>query len=101
MRHVALVLALCLTPALCAQAVPPNASPPPPPPNGSAAPPVSHSRIGEMMGSLTRALREAAEQRRQGHPTATVLTEDAPAATPAAQTPTTTLPDANAQAAVP
>jgi hypothetical protein len=101
MRIVPLSIALCLAPALCAHAAPPSPSPSAPPQDIRAQAPVSHNRIGEIMDTLTRALREAAEQRQQARQA--LEAHPAPAPSTAAATPAqaNSLPETNAQAAVP
>ena len=95
----ALLFLLCVGASLPLQAAPPSA-PAPPPAQAPAAPPASHSRLGEMMGSLTRALQEASEQR--AHPDKPgAASLDAAAATKPSVTPSAPSPDATAQAAVP
>lgn len=103
MRTAMLFTALCLSSALPVQASPQEAPPMAPHPDTGAQAPTSHSRIGAIMGSLTQALREAAEQQRQqAHQSATARRDGTPAAASVAQTPTTSLPpDASTQAAVP
>lgn len=89
---------------LLATALPLHAAPPAPPatsstPSATRAP---HSPIGEVMGSLTRALREAAEQ--QSHATAppgAMSVPATPSRTPQNDIPAPLPPDATAQVAVP
>jgi Flp pilus assembly protein CpaB len=102
MRTVPLFTALCLVTASPVQAAPPVPTSPPPQATDTQAP-ASHNRIGAMMGSLTRALREAAEERQmQTRRATTAQLNDPSTSTPVTQAPTTSLPpDASAQAAVP
>ena len=100
MRTLTLLTAMWLAVALPAHATPPDATTPPPQ-DAHAQAPASHSRIGAMMGSLTRALREAAEQQKMQARHATTMQANASDASTTTQTSAASLPDATAQAAVP
>lgn len=99
MRIVTFVAAAWWVAALPALAAPPSASPPK---QSHTQAPASHNRIGEIMGSLTHALQEAAEQRQAQPHQPTDAQVDQPDTAVNGQTTATSLPpDANAQAAVP
>ena len=100
MRTVTLITGMWLAAALPALAAPQQATPTSQASQAGAT--ASHNRIGDIMGSLTRALREAAEQRQAQEQRATTARLDATDATTTAQASAAPLPaDANAQAAVP
>jgi len=100
MRTVAL-LPVLLAASLPLQAAPPSATSTTSAPTPAASAPAHRSPIGEVMGNLTRALREAATQ--QGHAASATDTTHAQAqtATPSAHGTTPLPPDATTQAAVP
>ena len=101
MRAIVSLLTMSLPTLLCVGvSLPLHAEPPKTAPQHATAEPphAAHSRIGEVMGSLTQALRDAAEQ--QSHASATLRSAPSPASRDAS-TPTSLPPDATAQATVP
>jgi hypothetical protein len=105
MRILILLPVLLLAASLPVQAAPPPAtSTSTPAPTSTAAPAAPHARspIGEVMGKLTRALREAAAQQGRTQPASMdAARADASTAATSAHEPTPLPPDATAQAAVP
>ena len=101
MRIMSLLASMLVGIALPLQAAPPGhpdvQAQTAPAPASTAEP---RSRIGEVMGSLTRALRDAAAQQSQHAPQVTPATA-APSPAGAASPAATALPDATAQATVP
>jgi len=99
------VRTLILLPVLIVASLPLHAAPPSTTPasapSHAASAPAPRSAIGEVMGDLTRALREAAAQQGQAQPAAESLRAQAPTAQATTEDAPPLPTDATAQAAVP